>query len=316
MQSAALQHDPYLSMLPPGLRLANAARVGRTAFVNVAGVNAVAGNQTMVSDAASAVVLVWGGSGQLNAILFDGITADPTSLATDASENLYVANEGYGNIVVYPKPYTSIKLTLDDANEKTQGVAISQAGLVGVTNYLTSAYTPGSVYLYAKSATTACAIVSDPRWITYYYDAFDASGDLFIDGQDSFGNTLVGEVVGGCKAKSITTLTVNNTISTPGGVAVVRGNILIGDPSKQAIYAYAKPSRGTLGSPLATTTLAGATNPITFAMMADGRNLWTADLDSEFAMAGKYAYPGGAFQKSLNDNLLPVGVAVIPAAIP
>ncbi|MBD5654531.1 MAG: hypothetical protein IAI50_05045, partial [Candidatus Eremiobacteraeota bacterium] len=31
VQSAALQHDPYLSMLPPGLRLANVARVGRTA---------------------------------------------------------------------------------------------------------------------------------------------------------------------------------------------------------------------------------------------------------------------------------------------
>src|ERR1700685_3287991 len=55
-------------------------------FVNVAGIKAPHGNDTFVTDAGTATVTVWGANGQLNAILFDGISANPQGLATDAAQ--------------------------------------------------------------------------------------------------------------------------------------------------------------------------------------------------------------------------------------
>jgi len=300
---------------PFGMQQANIASTRRTPFVNVAGVNAVHGNQTIIADAASGTVTVWGGHGQLNAILFDGIAANPSGLATDRAENLYVANHNISDIIVYPKPYTSIGLTMDDAGEYPQDVAVSNTGLVGVTNYLTTSLQPGSVSFYAKGSSSACATIGDSRWIYFIDAAFDASGNLFIDGQDINGNTLVGELSGGCSATSISTLSVGNRISSPGSVQVYAGKILIQDPLSLAVYTYAPPSGGSLGSPTATTKLAGAIYPTAFTITKDGLHLWTADFNPS-GFAGQYTYPGGSFVKAIRDHLTPVGIAVNPAARP
>jgi hypothetical protein len=287
-----------------------------TPFVNVARINALHGNQTFVADAATATVTIWGANGQLNAILFDGITANPKGLATDAAQNLYVANLGFSNVNIYAKPYTSIKLTLNDAQELTMDVAVDKKGLVAVTNYLTVGLQPGSVSFFAKNSAQPCRTVQDSKWITFANDAFDASGNLFIDGQDVFGTTLVGEVSGGCKATSITTLSLGNTISNPGGVQVSRGNILVGDVNQQTIYTYAPPLGGSLGSPIAVTKLAGAEAPVTFAMEESGKAVRTADLNPNNDYAALYKYPKGSYVSKIADHITPTGVAVYPPARP
>ncbi len=287
-----------------------------TPFVNVARIKAPHGNRTFVTDAGTATVTVWGANGQLNAILFDGIGADPQGLATDAAQNLYVANLNFSNVIVYAKPYSSIKSTLNDAGEDTEDVAVDKTGLVGVTNYLTSSLMPGSVSFFAKNATQPCKVVQDPSWVYFFNDAFDASGNLFIDGQTAGGTTLVGEVSGGCKATSITTLSVGNTISWPGGVQVSDGNILIGDVKKQAIYTYAPPSGGSLGSPTVVTTLEGAEQPVTFAIEENGKHVRTADYAADRLYAALYTYPKGSYVSKLADHLWAVAVAVFPPARP
>jgi hypothetical protein len=171
-------------------------------FVNVARVKAPAGNQIVIADAASATVTVWGANRQLNAILFDAITSDPRGLTTDSAESIYVANEGSSSVDVYAKPYTAITKTLEDPSWLTMDVAVSKSGVVAVTNYLTTGLAPGSVTFYAKDATTPCATVQDPNWIAFSNEAFDRLGNLFIDGQDANGRTLVGELWGGCAAAS------------------------------------------------------------------------------------------------------------------
>jgi hypothetical protein len=310
---------PAVAVAPAGLNQTARPRVAPnhvTPFVNVTGIEASHGNQTFVTDAGTATVTVWSGNGRLNAILFDGINAGPEGLATDAAQNLYVANVGLSNVIVYAKPYTSIKATLNDAGEDTEDVAVDKTGLVGVTNYLTSSLLPGSVSFFAKNATQPCSTVQDPNWIYFYNDAFDASGNLFIDGRTAAGATLVGEVSGGCKATSITTLSVGNTISFPGGVQVSDGNILIGDVSKQAIYTYAPPSGGSLGSPTVVTTLAGAETPVTFAIEENGKHVRTADAAADTLYAALYTYPKGSYVSKLADHLWAVAVAVYPPARP
>lgn len=315
VQTIGVNHDPSTSVLPRSLWLPNVPLTQRKGFVNVAGVNALHGNETIISEIAFNTVSVYGRNGQLNALLTIGLS-EPQGLATDAAENLYVANTLKSNIFVYSKPYTSSGLTLNDANQYPTGVAVSQTGTVGVTNNQSVSGGSGSVSFFAKGSTIPCATVSDPNWSRVYFGAFDASGTLFIDGQNASGNTLVGDVSGGCSATSITTLTVGNTILFPGGVQVLSGNILIDDQLGPAIYTYAPPSGGSLGSPTATTLLMSGTDPVTFAMKKSGLDLWAA---SNGGQAGgfKYTYPGGQFVKSITDGfLIAIGIAVNPAAKP
>ena len=311
--SSALSRNP--ASLAARELAAGVVRGSVTPFVNVARIDADKGTTTFISNAGTATVSVWGSDGQLDAILFDGISANPTGLTTDSGANLYVVNTSLGNIIVYPKPYTAIKRTLIDAGEITNDVAVDSTGLVGVTNYLTTGYLAGSVNFFAKGATQPCARVQDPNWIYFFDDAFDASGNLFLDGEDANGHVLVGEISGGCKATSITTLTVGNIITSPGGVAVNRGNILIGDVDAQAIDTYAAPSGGSLGTPVIT-QLAGATAPVAFAIEANGKRVRTADLSSYTEWAPLYTYPAGEYKSKLADHVYAIGVAVYPPAKP
>jgi len=290
-QSLGAIHDTITSITPRSILQSKAAQTHRRGFVNVAGVNSPHGNQTIISEIAFNTVSVYGADGQLNALLTIGLS-EPQGLATDAAENLYVANTLNSNVFVYSKPYTASGLTLNDANQFPVGVAVSQTGVVGVTNIQSVAGGPGSVSFYAKGSTVVCASVNDPNWFQIFYDAFDAHGKLFIDGRDRGGNTLVGVVSGGCRATSIKTLSVANTLLVPGGVQVQNGNIFIDDQMAAAIYTYAPPSGGSLGSPTATTMLMAGTDPVTFAMKKSGESLWAAN---NFNQAGgyKYTYPGG-----------------------
>jgi hypothetical protein len=315
VHTIGVTHDTSTSIVPRSLWLPNVPPTHPKGFVNVAGVNALHGNETIISEIAFNTVSVYGRNGQLNALLTIGLS-EPQGLATDAAENLYVANTLESNIFVYAKPYTSSKLTLNDAGQYPSDVAVSQTGIVGVANVQSVAGGAGGVSFFAKGSTVPCATVSDPKWSRVDFDAFDASGRLFIDGQDSSGNTLVGDVSGGCGATSITTLSVKNTIQFPGGVQVLSGKILIDDQLVPAIYTYAPPSGGSLGAPTATTLLMTGTDPVSFAMKKSGEALWAA---SNIGLAGgyKYTYPGGQFMKSITDGfIITIGIAVNPAAKP
>ena len=310
-QSAALRVAAPFGATPGGI-----VSSGRVPFVDVAAIEKPNGNQVFISDAKTATVTVWGGAGQLDAILFDGIGANPTGLATDRQENLYVANEALGQVVVYAKPYTAIVSTLDDAAELPLNVAVSTSGIVAVANYLTTSLQPGSVSFYAKGVTSPCATIVASNWIYFYFDAFDAAGNLYVDGKDVNGQTLVGKIVGGCKATSLATLSLKNTIGTPGGMSVSRGHILITDSAAQTVYTYAAPHGNALGSPIQSTRLSGTSNPTALAMMEGNQNLWAVDYSATTPNAGKYTYPGGTAGSKITANTLPAGLAVIPAAQP
>jgi hypothetical protein len=296
-------------------------------FVDVAAVNALHGNQTIVSDLGTNTVSVYGADGRRHAALSTGLN-QPHGLATDAAETLYVANTQDHNVVVYFKPYRSIGLTLDDSDEYPTGVAVSNTGVVGVTNLQSTAGTGGAVRIYAKGSTSACATITDPNWSGMYFGAFDASGNLFLDGFDRNGNTLIGEISGGCGATSIATLSTGVIIYLVGGIQVYNGNILIEDQQgpggflgtpTPTIYAFAPPVSGSLGQPFATTTLTAGGNwlPVTFAIMKNGEHVWIAH-SGIAAGRVEYSYPRGLLVKSFDDSryVTPIGIAVNPAPIP
>jgi len=281
--------------------------------------DSLSADQVIVSDSFANTVSVFDAKGRLQTRLKKGINA-PLGLATDSAGNLYVANSQDANVLVYSQPYKSVGLTLNEPGRYPLDVAVSKAGLVGVMNP-TAPSGPGNVTFYKKGSTSACANVSDSNWNEMSFGAFDASGNLFVDGVDRDGNPLVGEVSGGCAAKSVTTLRVGNTLSGVVGVQVVHGNILILNQNYATftpeIYTYAPPSGGSLGSPIATTKLSAGIEMEGFAMTRDDRDLWIAHSDVAYGRI-EYAYPGGRFVKSFNEPDLKTayGIAVNPAASP
>ncbi|MFY9738093.1 MAG: hypothetical protein WAK11_03480 [Candidatus Cybelea sp.] len=281
--------------------------------------NSPGADQVIVSDSFSNVVSVFDSKGRLQTRLEKGINA-PFGLTTDSAGNLYVANSQDANVLVYSQPYKSVSSTLNEPGQYPLDVAVSKAGLVGVMS-ATAPSGGGNVTFYKKGATSACANVGDSNWNEVSFGAFDASGNLFVDGVDRSGNPLVGEVSGGCAATSLTTLSVGNTLSGAVGVQVVHGNILILNQNYGSfgpeIYTYAPPSGGSLGSPIATTKLSAGIEMEGFAMTRGDRDLWIAHSDVAYGRI-EYTYPGGRFVKSFNEPHLVTayGIAVNPAASP
>ena len=304
------------SVLPPNAKIPQKSATAPKPFVNVAAINGPAGNQVIVSDYSNNNVTVFGGGGAVNATLTSGLV-NPQGLTTDASGTLYVANTGASNILLYPKPYTSPSTTLNDANEYPVGISYDPTnGEIAVSNIFSTSGGAGSVSIFAKGATTPCVTVGNSNWSAAYFAAFDKSGNVYVDGHDNNGNTIVGEVTGGCSATTISTLSTGNAISFPGGIQVLsNGDVAIDDQLGAAVYTYAPASGGSLGSPVATTSLSGASDPVNFAIKAEDHNLWTAD--AGLLNANKYGYPaGGSPSKTFTNNFqLPIGVAVNPAQV-
>jgi hypothetical protein len=294
-------------------------------IVDVDAVNALHGNQTIVADGLDDAVGVYGARGRRNALLTAGLN-QPAGIATDSAEKLYVANCGDSNVLIYPKPYTAVATTLQESNECPNGVAVSNAGIVAVFNSPPLSGGVGNVAIYAKGATSPCATVKNPNLEIPRYGAFDASGNLFVDGFNSSGTTFVGEVSGGCRATTIAALVTANTIVQASSVQTRNGSVLIMDLSagsvgqllNPAIYTYAAPSGGSLGSPKTTTRLTNGLETMVFTLAPGGNTIWAAH--TGIGAGGiEYTYPRGRLLKAfdiLNPTFQPTGIAVNPAYAP
>jgi hypothetical protein len=230
--------------------------------------------------------------------------SEPQGLATDGKGNLYVADTGNSRIQVYAPPYTKKPKTLSDPGQYPVCVSVLNDGeFVAVTNL------PGSVTFYKNGKAESPIPVG-----RVYFCAFDAKGDLYVDGLNSIGGVEVGEIANLTKGgRKLKILAHKGSILFPGGVQVTTGGkIAILDQEATSIYTFNPPVKGSLGSPVATTPLTGSSDPVTFVFTHTNKDLW--DADAGLAEVGEFAYPaGGSALKSI-----PVagGIAIVPAALP
>jgi hypothetical protein len=270
------------------------------------------GPKRFFSDFALNAVYVYGGGKHVGTLT--GFN-NPSGLATDASGNLYVANEGAANILVFAPPYNTTPTTLDDPGQYPADVAVDSQGNVAACN-LYSNSVAGNVAFYPAGSTSSTNTLSSASLGEVYFCAFDANGNLYLDGIDStYSYFVAGEVVGGINGTGIATLTTSNTILYPGGVQVTTGGQIafMDQGPGSAIYTYNPPVSGSLGSPVTTTPLSGAGDPVGFAFGKPMTSVTTAD--AGLVAAVKYAYPAGGaalHTKQLRRGGLPIGVATIP----
>ncbi len=309
------------SGLPPSTAIVSGHRVTSRSFMSP---DAAAKPLVFVSDLDEGVVNIYLQRGKNKMVGQITNLNAPQGIATDTARNLYIVEVNNLDVSVYAPPYTKgAKLTLTDPGYIPVDVAVSRHGVVGVANQCSyPSCGTGSVTLYAKNSTTACATVTDAtNFARVRYVAFDAAGDLFIEGNDSSSRSriVVGEITGGCKAKKMKLLTTTNTLEWGGGVQIDKTDrIALLDYDSSAgftIFTYNQPIKGSLGSSVSTTTLTGSQTPEGFAFLASGANLYT--VDPGIPGSNEYGYPaGGSPEKTISGFQFPYGVAVTRTLVP
>lgn len=252
----------------------------------------------------------------------------PSGLATDAARNLYIANEGADEVLVYAPPYTGAPQLTLPAGPNTLDVAVSKRRVVAEMTFCGSVSCSGSgfVSFYAKNSTTACATVADPVNFQYLWSGgFDGKGSLYILGTGgSFADTVVGRIDGGCNAKNIRLLTTTNTLSSyASGIHIGhagRIGIIDGVPSNPVIYSYNRSQSDSLGAPVSTSPLTGlSAYSGYFAFRRAGRSLYAPNFGSSSlpGVVYEYGYIGGAPRDTITlGGTHPAGVAVAPPLVP
>jgi hypothetical protein len=261
--------------------------------------SAIKGRESIiVSDASNDVVDIFDAAGVLAAQLTG--FSQPQGLALDTEGNLYVADTNNSRIQVYAAGFNGSAATISDPGEAPVALAIDRNDNIAVTNIITTTDGPGSVSFF-NTGGTLLATLSNASFAKVLFDAFDRNGNLYIDGINASGDFVAGEIVGGANGKAITVLTTGNTIGYPGGIAITSmGKIVFDDQKNVAIYTYNPPVKGSLGTPIATTPLTGAGDPIGITFTRSEKGIWVADPASGgladkalVSSADKYQYPVG-----------------------
>jgi len=265
--------------------------------------------EVFVSDALDNVVNGYDQATGNLVIQLTGLSA-PRGLASDAEENLYVADSGNQRVLVFAPGSTQPFLILDDLGWYPTGVAVSGDGEVAVTNNTAQGSFPGSVTFYKKGRSRFFReLYSTPLFAYPYFCAYDARGNLYLDAVRYNALTSVVEIARG--ARTAKNLKIRN-IRSPGGLTVdSKGELLILDQYPAKIYRYALPSLALKG----TVELTGAEDAVTFALVRSDMAIY--DADSQSASAGRYAFPsGGGPTQEIMVGGLPIGVAVTPWSPP
>ena len=283
-------------------------------FVNLAEIKAP-GIKIFVSDAANNVVDIYNPSGKLLGQL-SGLS-EPQGIAADGKGNIYIADTSNSRIQIYAPPYNKGPKTLNDPGEYPSDVSVLNNGeFVAVANIISTSGGPGNVILYKNGKIVKT--ISNATFSRVYFCGFDGNGNLYIDGENSDGSAVLGEIAKlTTSGKTFSTLTYNGTIEFPGGIEVTTdGKIAIDDQEAATIYTFNPPKNGSLGSPIATTPLTGSADPVTYAFTKNNKALWIVDAGN--GDAAKYAYPaGGSPVKTFSlPDAEPIGVALVPAEVP
>jgi hypothetical protein len=166
--------------------------------------------------------------------LTDGLSS-PQGATVDAKANLYVANTGGQNVLVYAPGSSSPTETLSDPAEDPGDVAV-RGSVVAVSNVSGYSGSPGSLSIYVNGATSPSYTLTDPNANEGIGVAFDGLGDCVWSFSSSSNEGMI-DVFPGC-LQGASPINVG-AIGSAGGVAFDNdGNMIASDQKAAAVYRY------------------------------------------------------------------------------
>jgi hypothetical protein len=267
-------------------------------------------NVLAVADEANGVVDIFNASGTQLAEL-TGFES-PDGIASDIRGDLFVADSNNQRIVAYAAGLHGSPLYLDEPGLHPSGVDSFENGKIVAAANFGSGCMAGSVSFFIDGVLTKT--ISSPALASAYFCAFDAVGNLYVDGRNSDDVPVIGEIARGVHGTTFTPLTTTNTFDSAVSIQVTTsGKIAVLD-QVGAIYTYNPPVSGSLGAPISTTILT-STNSVGFALTKNLRSVYASDY--RHGAIDESAFPaGGSLLSSIAMAGSPIGVAVIPTEFP
>jgi hypothetical protein len=153
---------------------------------------------------------------------------NPQGICVDKAQNVYIANTGSGQVLEYAHGGTTPINTYNDPNQFPVGCSVNpMTGEVAVGNIF-GASSNGSVTVFSADGSTSTNY-ADPSVFEMFFPGYDSAGNLFIEGEGSFGVTVDELPSGG---SSLTNLALSGvSIGFPGNMMADGTNLAVGDQS-------------------------------------------------------------------------------------
>ena len=209
----------------------------------------------------------------------------PLGMDVDSTGNLWVANYQGNDVLEYKPPYTSPAKLINDAGNLPTGVAVCK-GYIAITNQETLSGTAGDVQILRNGKLTE---LHDPNVFKEFFPVCDPNGDLFTDGQDSGGHTVVNEWKLGA-GKAIELPAVARATAFPGGLDWEGTSLFVDDQGLLKVTEWKAP----FATPSGTIHLKNAGDPGTIKVDASDKLIATGDADFDegivYSMTGTPIY--------------------------
>jgi hypothetical protein len=238
---------------------------------------------------------------------------EPQGECTDASGNVWITNTVSQQILEFSHGGKHAIRKLRDPTGYPGGCAVdARGGDVAVSNFYDSSGA-GEVLIYHGGRGTPTPY-ANPAVTYYYFDGYDAAGNLYVSGATGGGSYVLSVLARGRHA--LTSLSVRGgTIHFPGSVQSVGKTLVLGDQEcdgKKGACFYQASRSGMSVKITRKTTLTGSCD-VAQAWIQDGR-LAAADYDDcgrDRSGAYLWSYPGGGTALRRATGLSrPIGAAI------
>ncbi len=230
--------------------------------------------------------------------------ANPQGLFVDSNRNLWVANTGGSNVLVYPRGATSPSATLDDPDERPSDVTVCPNGTVYVSNIIKGSTLGGDISVYAPGATSPTGKLGLPNQGRDFFITCDANDNVFSTIQFPDVSYGVVEYAGGLQTGE-SQLPIG--LQFPGGIKLNNaGNLLVADQNAHTVTEYTE-----AGSPTGNSITTGSGD---WSDIATTRNNATViGADAVLLEGTSLLFPSGAHRQTYTSSFaLPVGTAFDP----
>lgn len=247
--------------------------------------------------------------GKLEGVLKGVLRAFPlqTGLCSNAAGDVFIPDSSDSSVLVYAHAATKLSRRLLDLRQFPYSCAVDRgSGDLAVIN-LISLRGAGGVAIYADAK-------GRPRQLTYgfvymyYFGAYDDRGNLFVDATYDVPSVPFAFVELPKGSKSLGTVTLDQTVLSPGGVGWDGKHVVVGDVKSSRLYQF--DISGSVGTETGSTQLAQARDVNQFVVI--GASVAGASFKGK--SVGLWTYPGGAPGKPIGGLGEPFGVTLSKAS--
>lgn len=235
---------------------------------------------------------------------------DPGGECVDKNGNVFITNTGDDDILEFAHGGTSPIATLSDPGYFPFGCSIdpTSGNLAVANNFASSGSGQGNVVVYTHAKGKPKGDYTDPKMNEMLLCGYDDKGNLFVDGftQGSGSEFAFAELRHG--STTLTNITLNQSIGSPGGVQWDGKHVAVGDQSTNVVYQFS--ISGKKGTKAGSTPLTGASEVVQFWIA--GSKLIGPDAGA--GDAGIWKYPaGGSALKTITGLYVPLGATLSKA---